>query len=121
MLRESVSHASQCREVERDKSGKKSKEYGVNRNSHLNELSYFNVCDGSLLPDIMHDILEGVLQYEVKLLLRVLVQSGCFSLEEFNTRLENVELGYMEIKKKPTLISSTTFYSDGNSLKQNGV
>lgn len=34
---------------------------------------YFHVCDGSLLPDIMHDLLEGALQYETKLLLKSLI------------------------------------------------
>lgn len=87
----------------------------------MNELLYFNVCDGSLLPDIMHDLLEGVLQYEVKLLLRVMVQGKYFTLENFNSRLENAELGYMECKNRPTRISATTFNSDGNSLKQNGM
>ena len=84
-------------QIEKDTSGKLSKEYGINRDSHLNEFSHFNVYDGSLLPDIMHDILEGVLQYGVKLLLRVMVQSGYFTLEEFNSRLDKIELGYMEI------------------------
>ena len=45
----------------------------------------------------MHDILEGVLQYEVKLLLHVMIEEeGYFSLDYFNSRLENLELGYME-------------------------
>ena len=36
-------------------------------------IKYFNVCDGTLLPDLMHDILEGALQYEVKLMLQVMI------------------------------------------------
>ena len=68
----------------------------------------------------MHDMLEGVLQYEIKLLLHVMVDNECFTLEDFNSRLQNVELGYMECKNRPTLIASITFNSDGNSLKQNG-
>ena len=116
-----MSHKSQCVLVEQDETGELSKEFGINRNSILNELLYFNVCDGSLLPDIMHDLLEGVLQYEVKLLLRVLVQSDNFTLEDFNSRLENTELGYMEYKNRPSIISSKTFSSNGNSLKQNGI
>ena len=121
MQRDSTSHESYCISIEQDETGKLSKEYGINRNSILNELLYFNVCDGSLLPDIMHDLLEGVLQYEVKLLLCVMVQGKYFTLENFNSRLENAELGYMECKNRPTRISATTFNSDGNSLKQNGM
>ena len=35
--------------------------------------SYFHVCGGGLLPDIMHDLLEGALQYEVKIMLKNMI------------------------------------------------
>ena len=38
--------------------------------SVLSELKYFDVTSGLLRPDVMHDVLEGVLQFEAKLLLR---------------------------------------------------
>ena len=69
----------------------------------------------------MHDLLEGVLQYKVKLLLQVMTQSNTFSLDFFNTRLENLDLGYMECKNRPSFISPATLNGDGNSLKQNGM
>ena len=34
---------------------------------------YFHVCGGGLLPDIMHNLLEGALQYEVKLMLKAMI------------------------------------------------
>jgi len=112
----------QCTLVEEDESGAASKTYGINRNSILNQLKYFHVCSGSLLPDIMHDILEGALQYEVKLLLHVMIEDkNYFNLVNFNSCLENLELGYMESKNRPTLISAKTFNSTGNSLKQSGM
>lgn len=49
---------------------KKSKKYGVNSESPFLSLQYFDQCNGSLIPDVMHDVLEGALQYELKLLLR---------------------------------------------------
>jgi len=98
-LQNKGSHEEHCSLLEMDTSGETSKEYGINRNSILNQLSYFHVCDGSLLPDVMHDILEGVLQYEVKLMLRVVIEEeGYFTLDHFNSCLENLELGYMESK-----------------------
>lgn len=45
--------------------------YGVNRRSSLNSLTYFDVSSGALVPDIMHDVLEGVLPLELKLMLKV--------------------------------------------------
>lgn len=69
----------------------------------------------------MHDVLEGALQYEVKLMLKVMVyDEKYFSLEVFNTRLVNTELGYMEAKDRPTPISTKTLTSTGLSLKQAG-
>ena len=57
-------------------------------------MKYLNVCDNCLIPDVMHDLLEGALQYEVILLLQVMIQNKAFTPEMFNKRLENVELGY---------------------------
>ena len=37
-----------------------SKSYGINRESLLCNLNYYHIIDG-IPPDIMHDILEGVL------------------------------------------------------------
>ena len=65
-------------------------------------------------------MLEEVLQCEIKLLFHVMVDNECFTLEDFNSRLQNVELGYMEYQNRPTLIAIKTSNSDGNSLKQNG-
>lgn len=45
--------------------------YGVNRRALLNSLEFFSVASGALIPDIMHDVLEGVLPLEVKLMLKV--------------------------------------------------
>ena len=118
--RDKVSHKNHCSLVAEDSSGTASKEYGINRDSILNELAYFHVCDGSLLLDVMHDLLEGVLQYEVKLLLHYIIEKCFLTVQELNSRLENMDLGYMEVKNKPTLISVKTMNSDGNSLKQNG-
>lgn len=42
-------------------------------NLHIFLCRYFHVCDGSLIPDIMHDILEGALQYEVKVMLQAMI------------------------------------------------
>ncbi len=32
------------------------------------------MCDGGLLPNIMHDILEGAMQYEIKLMLKKMIE-----------------------------------------------
>ncbi len=44
---------------------------------------YFHVTEG-LVPDVMHDVLEGCLPYETKELLRHLFQSGVLTLGNLN-------------------------------------
>lgn len=44
---------------------------GINRRSELDECDYFQVASGALVPDIMHDILEGALPLEIKLMSKV--------------------------------------------------
>ena len=46
--------------------------YGIHFNSILNSSKYFHITEG-LVMDIMHDILEGTLEYEVKELMKYLI------------------------------------------------
>ena len=83
---------------------------------------YFHVCEGGLIPDVMHDVLEGALAYEAKLMLvQMITKNKYFTLDQLNTRLENMDLGYMEIKDRPMLISDATFTSSSSKLKQQGI
>lgn len=45
--------------------------FGVNRQTLLTSLTYFGVTSGSLIPDIMHDFVGGVIPLELKLMLKV--------------------------------------------------
>ena len=110
MLRTPVTHEQQCITLD-SKSGPSrvafSKDTG--HTSILNELQYFSIASGALLPDVMHDVLEGVLQYETKLLLkRLIFAEGCFTLDQLNSRISKIELGYMESRNRPSEISATT-------------
>ena len=72
----SAEHSRQCQLLEREDMSATDKQqysttFGVNRRALLNSLTYFDVTSGALIPDIMHDILEGALPLEVKLMLKV--------------------------------------------------
>ena len=55
--------------------------------------AYFHVVDG-LAPDVLHDVLEGLLQYEVELLLRFLIyEDHLCTLHQLNQRLEMFNYG----------------------------
>ena len=55
--------------------------HGIKRNSPFNELKYFHVCNPSLPPCLEHDLFEGVVQYDVPLILEKLLVDQWFSLE----------------------------------------
>ncbi len=84
-----------------------SKEYGVNHRSVLMELQYLDNCSGVLLPDVMHDVFEGGLQYEAKLVLQhTITNEHYLSLRVLSGKIEHMELGYMEASDRPTTIPS---------------
>ena len=113
-LRTLTHHLRLCDEIEADSDA--SRECGVNRKSVLTKLQYFDICSGALVPDIMHDVLEGVLQYETKLVLIHVIQSCHYlTLKQLNHLVTCVNLGYMEVSSRPSEIS----LSD-DKLKQNG-
>lgn len=90
--------------------------YGVSSNSILNSSRYFHVVDG-LCADIMHDVLEGALPYETKLLLCHCIQNGYFTLQVFNARMRSFSYGH-DARDKPAQISVSTLCALDNKLKQ---
>lgn len=117
-MRTRAEYEEQCAKVEEDPSF--SVEFGINNRCILNQLKYFH-CVGTLLPDVMHDVLEGVLPYEMKIMLQRFIQDDkYFQLDDLNYKIENFELGYSETTNRPTPISHKTLTSSDNSLKQNG-
>jgi len=58
-------------------------ETGVKRDSVLSNLLYFNVTHNQV-ADIMHDLLEGVGPYELKLTLSSLIEDKHLTLEKLN-------------------------------------
>lgn len=111
-------HIKQCDEVESDP--KYSVVYGINFRSALLSLQYLDICS-SLIPDVMHDVLEGVVQYELKLLIRYCIDCQYFRRRALEPIMERFELGYMETTSRPTPISPKTIKAKDNLLKQNGM
>ena len=100
-LRELSVHLQQCDVLERDVTDRaeNSKLFGINRRSILLELQHFDLCSGVLLPDAMHNLLEGILQYES--LQHCILEECYISYRMFSQRLEGIELGYMEMDDRP--------------------
>ena len=124
ILRNPGNHLLQVQEVESQGRGNEaSKQYGINRHSVLDELQYFKVASGVLVPDILHDVLEDALQHEVKLVIRKFIQDDrYFTIDEVNQKIDSFDFGYLESKNRPTplCLSSIANCAD-HSLKQSGI
>lgn len=113
MMRTKESYNKQCRRLDQGEYFQKT--YGL-KVSLLNNSGYYHVIDG--LPcDAMHDILEGVLQYVVKELLKVyILQMKYFTLEDLNRRITTFDFGYHNGTNKPMPIQPQKLTSQDNSL-----
>ena len=89
--------------VDYDISLKDVSQTGLRRSCALNSLSYYHVSQ-NYAPDLMHDFLEGLLPFEMKLVLSELIQQGRFSLDELNSRIRSFSYGVTEHANKPSLI-----------------
>lgn len=120
VLRTKAGHSNQCDQVERVPDN--GTIYGINRRSDLCHRSRYYHVIGGLPGDAMHDILEGVLQYECKEMLKVFInEESYFRIDELNERIRDFDYGYYNDKNKPSPISMKTLNSNNNSLKQKGI
>ena len=78
---------------------------GLRRSCALNSLSYYHVSE-NYAPDLrlMHDFLEGLLPFEMKLVVSELIHQENVSLDELNSRIQSFSYGITEQANKPSLI-----------------
>ena len=100
-MRSKEAYDLQCGRLESDHF---KKAYGLNHKSVLNRSRYFYEV-GGLPADAMHDILEGVLQYTIKEVLKVFVlEKGYFTLDLLNGRMSRFDFGYHNDTNRPAPI-----------------
>lgn len=90
--------------------------FGLKRNSTLNSLQFYHVCFNYAF-DIMHDILEGVAQFEIKLLFEYLSEN-VLSKQDLLSRIYSFDYGYLERKNRPTKLN---LEGSGNSIGLNSI
>lgn len=95
ILRDCTIYEQHCSELESDPQLKST--HGLKRNSTLNGLQYFHVCHNYSL-DVMHDLLEGVVQFEMKLLFEYLSEKFV-TRSELLSRIYSFDYGYLEREK----------------------
>jgi len=85
------------------------------------EVSHFDICSGALICDVMHDMFEGVLQYETKLMLIKLLDRNYFTLKTLNKHIESLELPVGTESDQPALLERKQLYSNSSRLNQKGT
>ena len=94
--------------------------YGLQDDSILNSSKFFHVTEG-LVPDIMHDILEGSLQYEVKELLKHFIYTeNFFSLDQLNKKINEFPYILSDEATRPSMIAPNVLASADHSVNQKG-
>jgi len=116
MMRDRDSHQQDCERVVAGHSD--AKESGVHRSCCLAELKYFSIPE-NICPDAMHDVLEGCLQYELKLIIRqMVVVDQVMSLNDINSRILSFAYG-VDSKNKPQPITFDRLHSKEKKLGMN--
>ena len=115
ILRTKETYTAQCDAIEQAPTATVQKDlqttYGITRRSVLCQLPTFDVTK-QLPQDIMHTVLEGVVQYEVRLVLQHYIQSGVTTLSQINGAINSHEYGYSEVSDKPGPLKDTVFNGD---------
>lgn len=92
-------HLARIQQVPDDKST-----YGVYSSSPFDELHYFDVTK-SLPPDIMHDLLEGVIPLVMKLVISKAHTEKHITINEINEELQKIHIGQNDKTNKPVQLS----------------
>ena len=80
---------------------------GVVRPCSLDDIRYFKAIE-SFTPDIMHDLLEGVMKLEVALVLESLISKAVITLKQLNHLINTFNYGYTDVGNQPRLLRKST-------------
>ena len=69
----------------------------------FNQLQTFHAVS-SLPPDLLHDLMEGVIPQDLLGCIRILVQKGWFALDNYNQAITNFKFSRNESLSKPQLV-----------------
>lgn len=79
----------------------KANENGIKFNSILNELKYFHVCSPGLPSCIAHDLPEGIVKYDLLMIIKYYVNLGVLTFDYLNETYPNI--------RKKIHLKNTTF------------
>lgn len=99
------------------------KDFGIkNVDSVLNKSKFFHISNNRVF-DIMHDLLEGVVPMEIKLVLHYyIIEKKYFSVDSLNKSINMFKYGPTEKKNRPSSnFTNFMLQKKGNALKQRAI
>ena len=112
-LRSPGTHFKQCSLLHGPLQDYYSTSFGINRLSILEDIPGFSVVTG-LPHDITHDLFEGVVPYELKLLIQHCIHSKYFTINLLNERIN----AYDFVSNRPSLIDAQIVSTSAMKIKQ---
>ena len=103
-------HASQCESLQGPLRDHYAITYGIVCDSILNTSRFFHVTEG-LIPDVMHDVLEGVLPYVTKELLKNLISGRVVTFADLHSAMQSFPYAGQDLKNRPVPVERKTLRS----------
>ena len=104
-LRNKTSYEAHCEIAQ--SSDKINNHMGIKNNCCLHKfLTHFHVTLG-LPPDVAHDLLEGIVPYEIAICLQALIDKGYFTLDGLNGKIKTFPYTFSDKVNAPHPISAT--------------
>lgn len=89
----------------------------VSKECVLNKLTYFHTVTG-FPPDFLHDLLEGIVTFELSLCLKKLISEKYFTLDELNSAIQNFPYLFSDKTNRPNKIPQS--FSSNGTIGGNG-
>ena len=89
----------------KSKNDKTDSMYGIKYECAYNKLESFHCCSPALPPCVSHDLLQGVVQYDLKLIINYFIENKFFSLRELNKEIRNFSFLGNDALSKPNKIT----------------
>ena len=119
-LRTPESYDYHCSLLEGELESYNSTTYGLNFNSPLNMLEGFHVANSQLPHDVMHVLLEGVIPYEMSLLLKHFIAKKYLTLEGLNDKIQCFPYSYHNVHNKPSCLNPNLLKGGKPSISHSG-
>jgi len=115
-LSEHIQRCADLRSLSKDAAKYWSRQWGINGTSCLMDIPHFDVCT-CIVQDPMHLLLEGLIPYELKLLVHYCIfDHHYFTIDWLNSQLNSFQYTYLE-NDKPELFLKSDVLSE-SKLKQ---